>query len=131
MTARKSAGNITVTYNSNNVTAYVNQAQLNSTAAELEATTLTSTGQQFDPGLSEWSLDLTTDWEKAMDDIFGPDAITPTKRTVVITVTGSGGTVTYTWTTNGFVTGYNIGAQATGKLTSAPKLRLSGIPTRS
>lgn len=129
--ARKGAGNYTVTYNSNNITAYVSQADLEATVAELEATVLTSTGEQYDPGLSSWTLSLTTDWQKALDDILAPDVITPAKRTVVVTVTGDSGTVTYTWTTNGFITGYPITAPATGKLTATPTLRLSGIPVRS
>lgn len=43
----------------------------------------------------------------------------------------SGDTVTYTWTSQAFVTGYNLSAQATGKITSGPKVRLSGLPGRA
>jgi hypothetical protein len=129
--ARKSAGNTTVTYNSQNITAYINQTDLEMTVAELEATVLTSTAEEYDAGLPGYTLGLTTDWQKALDDILAPDVLTPTKRTVVVTVTGDSGTATYTWTTKGFITGYSLSSPATGKITAQPKLRLSGAPVRS
>lgn len=131
MAATKAAGNVTVTYNSNALTNYCNQASLQSTVAELEATHFGSTGQQFDPGLSEWSVDLGGDFDATLDGYIGPDAITSTKRTVVVGFVNGGSTITYTWTTNGFITGYNPAATANGKQTWTAKLRLSGIPTRN
>lgn len=136
--ARKSAGNVTVFYNngagnatSNNITAYINQADLEMTIAELEATTLTSNGMEYDPGLGSFTLRLTNDWQKALDDILAPDVITPTKRTVIATVTGDTGTVTYTWTNKAFITNYPISAAASGKITNTPTIRLNGAPARS
>jgi hypothetical protein len=129
--ARKGAGNFTVTYNSQNITAYINQADLEMAITELEATTLTSTGMDYDPGLGDFTLRLTNDWNKALDDILAPDVITPTKRTVVVTVTGDTGTATYTWTSKAFITGYPISAPASGKITGTPTLRLGGAPVRS
>ena len=129
--ARKGAGNFTVLYNGQNITAYINQADLEMTITELEATTLTSTGMDYDPGLGDFTLRLTNDWNKALDDILAPDVITPTKRTVVITATGDTGTVTYTWTNKAFITSYPISAPASGKITGTPQLRLGGAPTRT
>jgi len=51
MAATKGAGNATVTYNGQNITAYVNSVDLQNTIAELEATNLASTGEESDPGL--------------------------------------------------------------------------------
>jgi len=132
MAARKGAGNITVTYNSQAITNYLNQASLQATAAELEATHFGSTGEEMDPGLSGWTVSFNGDWATALDTIIGPDAITSVKRTVVIAINGgSGATATYTWTSNGFVTSYNPSADATGKITHSAQLRLSGIPSRA
>jgi hypothetical protein len=128
--SRKGAGNFTVSYNANNITAYINQADLEMMVTELEATVLTSDGIDNDPGLPGFTLRLAADWQKALDDILGPDVLTPTKRTAVVTVTGDTGTVTYTWTNKAFITGYGISGGATGKITAPPQLRLGGKPTR-
>lgn len=131
MAALKGAGNITVSYNSNDVTNYINNADLQMTVAELEATHLGSTGQEMDPGLPGFTLGLTGDWAVASDGYFAPDILSPTKRTVVIAYTDGASTVTYTWTSAGFLTGYNITGGATDKISTSPALRLSGKPTRA
>ena len=130
MAARKGAGNVTVTYNANAITNYINQANLQATVAELEATHFGSASQEFDAGLSGWTLNFNGDWHATLDGYIGPDAITSTKRTVVIAFSDGTTTVTYTWTTNGFVTNYNPAADATGKITHSAQLRLSGAPGR-
>lgn len=132
MPATKGAGNIAVTYNSNALDAYLNQASLQATVNELEATDFDSASQEADPGLSSWSIDFNGDWSAALDAIIGPDAITSTKRTVAVAITDSGSnTVTYTWTSQGFVTGYNPTSDANGKIAHSATLRLSGAPSRS
>jgi hypothetical protein len=110
----------------------VDQVDLQMVVAELETTNLASTAQEFIPGLPGHTADVKiTKWDKTVDDVFGADAITPALRTAIITFKDlSGDTITYTWTTNAFVTGYNISAAATGKVDGSPKLRLSGTPTR-
>jgi hypothetical protein len=131
MAARKGAGNITVTYNAQAITNYLNQTSLQATVAELEATHFGSSAEEFDAGLTGWTVSFSGDWATALDTIIGPDAITSTKRTVVIALNGgSGATATYTWTSNGFVTNYNPSADATGKITHSAQLRLSGAPNR-
>ena len=129
----KGPKNCTFTYNSVNLTAYVDQVDLQMAVAELETTNLDSSAQEFIPGLPNYTADVkVTKWDKVVDDVFGPDAITPALRTAAIGFKdASGDTITYTWTTNAFVTGYNISGQATGKVDSGPKIRLSGIPTRT
>ena len=128
----KGAKNVTFTYNAVNLTAYVDNVDLQMTIAELETTNLDSSGQDFIPGLPSFNADIkVTKWDKVVDDVFGVDAITPTKRTAVMTFKdASGDTITYTWTSQAFVTGYNIGGAATGKIEAGPKIRLSGVPTR-
>lgn len=129
----KGAKNCTFTLNSVNLTAYVDQVDLNMAVAELETTNLDSTAQEFIPGLPGNDASITvTKWDKVVDDVLGPLAITPALVTAAIAFKdASGDTITYTWTSKAFVTGYTISAQATGKITSSPKLRLSGAPTRT
>lgn len=129
----KGPKNCTFTLNSVNLTAYVEQVDLNMAVAELETTNLDSSAQEFIPGLPSYDASITvTKWDKIVDDVLGPLAITPNKVTAAIAFKdASGDTVTYTWTTQAFVTGYTLSAQATGKITSSPKVRLSGVPTRT
>lgn len=129
----KGPKNCTFTLNSVNLTAYVDQVDLNAAVAELETTNLDSSAQEFIPGLPSYDASIAvTKWDKVVDDVLGPLAITPALVTAAIAFKdASGDTMTYTWTTTAFVTGYNISAAATGKITSGPKVRLSGIPNRA
>jgi hypothetical protein len=129
--ALKGAGNAQVTYNAQNISQYLNTSALANTIAELEATVLTSTAQESIAGLGSYELTLEGDWSKAIDDILGPDSLTGTKRTVVLTYGTGAQMVTYTWTTNGFLTSYEINATATDKIVLSGTLRLNGAPTRS
>lgn len=132
MAAVKAAGKTTVTYNSHDISAYCNQNQLNNTVAELEATNLASTAMESDPGLPGHDLDIGGDWNATLDGYLAPDAMTSTKRTAVITfVDATPTTVTYTWTSQAFITNYQVKAAATGKLEWTAKLRLSGAGSRA
>lgn len=128
----KSAGNITVTFNSNNITAYLDQVELQATVDELETTNLASTAQESDPGLGKWTVSFASSkWDSTLDGYLAPSVTTPTKRTCVIAIVGGAQTVTYTWTTQAYITNYNIAATAKGAHTTAPKLTLSGNPSRA
>jgi len=131
--AQKGAGNATCTYNSQNITQYLNTNTVTNTIAELEATVLTSTAEESIAGLGSYELTLEGDWSKPIDDILGPDSLTGALRTVVLTYgsVGTGGVVTYTWTTKGFLTAYDINATATDKIVLSATLRLNGAPVRS
>ena len=79
----KGPKNCTFTYNSVNLTAYVDQVDLQMAVAELETTNLDSSAQEFIPGLPNYTADVkVTKWDKVVDDVFGPDAITPALRTM-------------------------------------------------
>lgn len=130
--AAKGAGNIAVTYNNVPITNYLNEVELSATVSELEATHFGSTAEETDPGLASYSVSFNGDWDKALDDLIGVDAPAGTKRTVAVAITDeSGDVVTYTWTLEGFVTGYNINASATGKIEHDSTLRLNGVPGRA
>lgn len=132
MTALKGAGGITVTYNSNAITAYINSADLQNVIAELESTHLGSTAMSSNAGLVKSTLQLSGDWNATLDGYFGPDSLTGTKRTVAIVIAA---TATYTWTASGdvggFITNYSVKAGATGKLEFSATLNLSGLGVRS
>lgn len=134
MAAYKGAGNSSVTYNATAITNYVNSVDLQNTIAELESTHLGSTAETADPGLASFSLQIGGDWNATIDAQLGPDSLTGTKRTVVVSFTG-GSTITYTWTASGdvggFVTNYQPKSTATGKLEWSATLRLSGLGVRS
>lgn len=131
MAAIKGAGNSNVTYNSNSLNNYVNSVDLANTIAELEATHLGSTGQESDPGLVKSTLQIGGDWSAALDAILGPDSLTGTKRTGVIAYDDGATTVSWTWTSQAFITNYNVKTTATGKLEWTATLNLSGLGVRS
>lgn len=131
--AVKGPGNITVTYNSQNITAWCDTAEIAATIAELETTSLTSTAQTFIPGLGNWTFNFSIiAWDATIDGYLMPDVIAPVARTLAIAVTDSTPTTkTYTWTTNAFITGITITAAANGLISGKPAIRCSGIPTRT
>ena len=82
MAARKSRGNATLTYNSNNITAYCKQLDLDAAIERLETTNLASSAKTTIAGDPEWSIAWSGDWDNAFDAIIGVDAVTPgTART--------------------------------------------------
>lgn len=129
--AVRGAGNAVVTYNSQNITAYINSVELSATIQELEATDLASTVAEYSPSLAEYSLSLGGDWAQALDNILGVDAVAPTVRPCVIKFTDeTGAWVQYSWAVS-FISGFSISASATGKIEHSPSIRLSGTPTRT
>lgn len=126
----RSSGNITVTYNATNITQYLSEVELNAAIDELETTHLASTSMTYIPSMANYTLTLSGDFAIASDNVFGPDMMNPTLRTVIVTFTEGAQTVTYTWTNSAFLTGYSLSASSTEKITHAPALRLSGTPTR-
>lgn len=130
----KANNNVRVKYNGNIITEYLNEFELASTISEIETTHLASTTQTYIPSMAEYSLSLSGDWRSAFDAIFGPDTVTPILRDVVISFSNGSGlansAVSYTWTANAFITGYNISASSGDKITHSATLRLSGPPAR-
>jgi hypothetical protein len=123
------AGHATLTLNAHDITAYVDQVELKAAVAELESTNLGSTAVEMEPGLPSWDGSFKiTKWDATLNGYL--QGIIGSKVTAVLVFTDSAAaTVTYTWTTNAFLTGYNIAAAATGKIDSSPTIRFSGAPT--
>ena len=124
-----------VTGSLSNITSYLNEWELATTIGEIETTNLASTTQTYIPSMAEYSLSLSGDWLTAFDTIFGPDVVNPVMKTVEISIVNPNlsteDVVVYLWTTNAFITGYNISASSGDKVTHSATLRLSGPPTRT
>lgn len=133
MAAVKTEGKVVVTYNSNNITAYCNSADLQAAIDRLEVTDLASTGKEYVTGVGEWTISIGGYWDSTIDGYLAPDAVTPgTKRTASIALTDAGATtVTYTWTTNAEVQDYSITSATGGVIEWSATLALSGAPSRS
>ena len=133
--AQKARGNTTVSYNSNAITAYVTQADLERTIDQLETTSLGDTAKTYIAGDADNKMTLQGNWTSTVDGYLAPDAGSGTKRTVVIAYTDGATTVTYTWTASGSnggeIENYTIQSPANGLRTFQCDLKLSGAPTRS
>jgi len=132
MAGYKAQGNVTCTYNSNAITAYVNQADLQSTLQQIEVTTLGDTGKVNIVDAAEWSIALGGPWHPTLDGYLAPDAVTPgTSRTAVITYSNGASTVTYTWTSTAQIGDWQVQAAPGGAITWSATLVLSGAPNRT
>lgn len=130
MAFKKVAGNVTVTYNSNALTAYLNQTSLNAVVNAIDTTDFSSTGTESIAGLPTWSVAVGGHWDATLDGYLGPDAVTPptTLRTLAVGVDS----VTYTWTTTAFIGDYTIDASSPSEgITWSGTLTCSGVPARS
>lgn len=132
--AQKARGNTAVTYNSNAITNYVTQADMERTIDQLETTSLGDTAKTFIAGDADNKMTLSGNWTVALDGFLAPDAGSGTKRTVVIVYTEGSSTVTYTWTASGSnggeIENYAIQSPANGLRTFSCDLKLSGAPSR-
>lgn len=132
MAGYKSQGNTTVTYVTTEITDFVNQADMSSTLAQIDVTTLGDTGKVNIVDAAEWSINIGGPWHPTLDGFLAPDAVTPgTKRTAVIAYTNGASTVTYTWTANAEVGNWNITSAPGGAITWSATLTLSGAPVRT
>jgi hypothetical protein len=132
MAGYKAQGNVTCTYNSNAITAYVNQADLQSTLQQIEVTTLGDTGKVNIVDAAEWSIGLGGPWHPTLDGYLAPDAVTPgTSRTAVITYSNGTNSVIYTWTSTAQIGDWQVQAAPGGAITWSATLVLSGAPTRT
>lgn len=132
MAGYKAQGNVTVSYNSNALTNYVNQSDLQSTLAQIEVTTLGDTGKVNIVDAAEWSIAIGGPWHPTLDGYLAPDAVTPgTKRNAVITFSNGSSTVTYTWTANAEIGDYQIQSAPGAAITWSATLTLSGAPVRT
>jgi hypothetical protein len=136
--AKKSLKNFVVSYNGTDITPYLNKASLDATAEAIDTTSLASDGKEQTAGASSFSVPVSGNWAKALDDVLGVDAASPpaTLRTLVVTIGPSGGQVINTWTgtetVGAFVSDYKVAADdPLGVLTWSGTLTVSGAPVRT
>ena len=134
MAGIKTAGNLTVTYNSNAITAYCNTAAIASQLNQIDTTDLASTAMESIPGLANWSVDCGGNWDPTFDAYLRADMVAPpsTLRTLAVVVGIGGSTVTYTWTANAYVSDWNVDASSPSDgLTWTSTITCSGAPAIS
>lgn len=131
--ASKAAGNTTVTYNSNAITAYCDKAELDAAAETVDVTDLASTANEFITTFANWSIPLGGPWDPTLDGYLAPDAVTTgTARTAVITFSDGTTTITYTWTSTAYLENYKVSSSSpTDAIRWEATLKLSGAPVRS
>jgi hypothetical protein len=126
MAFAKGAGGATVTYNGSAITAYCDAPSIGAQVADLDVTTLSSTGVARIPGLPDWSFDVGGPWDSTFHGIFGPDLVTPgTLRTLVVVVTG----VTFTWTSLTYASSLKIDVKPNDAHRWSGTISVSGVPT--
>lgn len=132
--AVKTRGNVTVTYNSNALTNYLNTTSVEAIVNEIETTHFGSSGAEKIAGTGNWTVNVGGDWSSTLNGYLSPDAVSPpsTLRTLVVVIGASGAQATYTWTTNAFISNYTISADdPNGKITWSGTLAVSGAPVVS
>lgn len=132
MAARKSRQNVTVTFNGTAITNYCRKADLDAAISQIDVTHLGSTATETIASDPTWKINLEGHWDLALDTVIAPEAVTPgTKRTAVLTITGSTGTVTYTWTSNAEIENYKVTSTVGEFIGWSGTLSLSGAPSRT
>ena len=132
--AVKTLGNVTVTYNSNALTSHLNTQSIEAVVNEIDTTTFSSTAATKIPGSVNWNIPIGGLWSSALSGFLLSDVVTPptTLRTLVIVIGASGSQVTYTWTSNAFISNYTVNnSDPTGAITWSGTLAVSGAPTIS
>lgn len=131
MATKKVAGNVTVTYNSNALTNYLNTSSINAVVNVIDTTDFgDSNATTSIAGLSDWNVPIGGPWDSVLDGYLAPDLIAPptTLRTLVIVID----TVTFTVTTNAFIQNYTIDSSSPSDgIKWTGDLKISGAPVRS
>lgn len=119
------AGNYTFTFDGTAFTGSLDKLDLEETVAELEATFGDSTATASEPGLKTYKITASGAWSKALDAKLRATG----KKTAVLTIATSTEAVSYTWTTQAFVTNYKRTMGAKDRIDWSATFNLSGLPT--
>ena len=120
------AGNYSLVFGGLDVTSQCDKADLDETAAELEATFGNANGvTSSEPGLKTYKITASGAWAKTLDAKLRAAG----KKTAVLTIGSGAEQVTYTWTTQAFVTNYKRTMAAKERLDWSATFNLSGLPT--
>ncbi len=128
--AKKVAGNVGITHDSNALDGYLNTSSMSAVVNAIQTTNFDSTGELSIAGLPTWTVSVGGPWDGTLDGYIGPNLISPptTLHTLAVAID----TVTYTWTSNTFFNNYTIDASSPAEgITWSGELTCSGVPTRS
>lgn len=130
--------NVVVTFDSLDITQYLDSASLDMTVEQVDTTTLASSGLEISPGMPGFKVPVGGPWAKALDDKLGAQASNPssTLKTLSVQIGPVGNRVTYTWTSSGtvgaFVGNYKIDfSDPKANFKWDGELAVSGAPTRA
>ena len=127
--ATRARGNTTVSFNSVDITQYLDSASLSNVAERLDTTNLASTGKESIAGDVEYSIPVSGNWAAALDTAVQPEVGTGTKRTCVIAFGVTPAKVTYTWTSAAEVQDYTVVGAVGDFIKWSGTIALSGAPT--
>jgi len=131
MAMKKVAGNITVTYDSNAITNYLNTTSLNAVVNQIDTTDFGDANAKTSiAGLADWEVPIGGPWDVTLDGYLSGDVISPpaTLKTLAVGID----TLTFTWTANAFITDYKIsGSSPSDGITWTGTLKGSGAPTKT
>lgn len=128
----KSNPNVDLTYISTNIAQYCDAATMDAVVEAIKTTNLASTAEETTPGDATWTYKIGGPWAKALDDLLGPDAVSPgTLRTFVAAIGAAGSVATYTWTSKAFIANYSVDTTAGQNIKWSGTLNLTGSPVRS
>ena len=121
------AGNFTFTFDSLDCSGQLDKADLEETVAELDATFANAAATGSEPGLKTFKITAGGAWSKALDAKMRGSG----KKTAVLTIGSSTELVTYTWTSQAFVTNYKRTMGSKDRVDWSATFNLSGLPTVS
>jgi hypothetical protein len=118
-------GNFAVAYHAHDLAGYVDQYSLKATVAAVDSTDMGAATGEAIPGIPLWVLRLAGDWAPGLDDILGPDALSPPAILRTLTVTLQ--TVTYQWVSPSEEYGAFVGEYETFADHTRQKQRWRGV----
>jgi hypothetical protein len=129
--------NVVITFDSLQISNYMNDASLETTVETIDTTTFASTGAENSPGMPSFQVPVGGIWRKALNDKLGAQSADPDGlKTLVIQVGPSGERVTYTWTASStvgaFIGDYKVDfSEVKGIIKWSGTLQVSGAPVIS
>lgn len=133
----RSNPNVALTYNGTNITQYLDATSLKRVADALEVNNLASAAASTLATTVKCTIAIGGPWDKALDDVLGPDALSPpaTLRSWQLVEGASGAQVTHAQTgtasVGAYVSEYQTDFKAGAAATWTGNLNISGTPTRT
>lgn len=129
--------NVVITYDSLQISDYMNDASLETTVEAIDTTTFASTGAENSPGMPSFKVPIGGIWRKTLHDKLMAHASNPPGlKTLVAQVGPTGERATHTWTASStvgaFVGDYKLDfSNPKGIIMWSATLEISGAPVIS